>query len=40
MAMVERLDAVDAEYALHYCTRSPEQTASRTASSNGCRRAA
>jgi vanillate O-demethylase ferredoxin subunit len=27
MAMVERLDAVDAEYTLHYCTRSPEQTA-------------
>jgi ferredoxin-NADP reductase len=27
MAMVERLDAIDAEYTLHYCTRSPEQTA-------------
>jgi ferredoxin-NADP reductase len=27
MAMVERLDALDAEYTLHYCTRSPEQTA-------------
>jgi vanillate O-demethylase ferredoxin subunit len=27
MAMVDRLDAVDADYTLHYCTRSPEQTA-------------
>jgi ferredoxin-NADP reductase len=27
MAMVERLDALDADYVLHYCTRSPEQTA-------------
>ena len=29
MAMAERLDALDAEYTLHYCTRSPEQTAFR-----------
>jgi len=27
MAMVERLDALDADYTMHYCTRSPEQTA-------------
>jgi ferredoxin-NADP reductase len=27
MAMVERLDALGADYALHYCTRSPEQAA-------------
>jgi ferredoxin-NADP reductase len=27
MAMVERLDSLDADYVLHYCTRSPEQTA-------------
>ena len=27
MAMVERLDALGADYTLHYCTRSPEQTA-------------
>jgi ferredoxin-NADP reductase len=29
MAMVERLDALDADYTMHYCTRSPEQTAFR-----------
>lgn len=29
IAMVERLDVLDADYTLHYCTKSPEHTAFR-----------